>query len=454
MDAAADVLVNRQAEAIAAYLRGGFEIPCGQCLGFELEHFIVERDTHRPVFYHYPDHPGRIGVADILAELAGAYDEALWEEDAEGKRSLVGLQREQAVLTLEPGAQLEISIGPATTIPEIEAIYTAFYDELAPILEREGLELSYAGYHPQALARDIPLIPKDRYRYMDKHFAQSGRHGICMMRATASCQVSLDFASEEDAVRKMRVALGLGPLLSFLCDNARVFEGCSVFDAALDPGLVAASGLEVPTGMVRAAIWNDVDARRSLLPAGSFAADFGFRAYAEALLRSPAIFLPPSLTGAGATWADGASFSTAYAGRELSDADIEHILSLFFFDTRFKRYLEIRPADSMPPRYALAYTALLKGLFYQTEALAELGRRFAGLDDTAVAQATVNLRHDGYDADVYGRSAGRWLEGLLVMAGYGLDEDEVDYLDPLGDLVAERKTLLDVPPPALVSHRT
>lgn len=46
--------------------------------------------------------------------------------------------------------------------------------------------------------------------------AGPGMHAERMMRATTSMQVSIDFASEADAVRKLRIATLLGPVFSYL----------------------------------------------------------------------------------------------------------------------------------------------------------------------------------------------------------------------------------------------
>ena len=61
---------------------------------------------------------------------------------------------------------------------------------------------------------------------MDEYFSRlPGMHAERMMRATTSMQVSIDFASEADAVRKLRIATLLGPVFSYLLDNVPVFEG-------------------------------------------------------------------------------------------------------------------------------------------------------------------------------------------------------------------------------------
>ena len=46
-----------------------------------------------------------------------------------------------------------------------------------------------------------------------------------MMRGSASTQVSIDYTSTADCLRKLRLAFALVPMLSLMCDNAPVFEG-------------------------------------------------------------------------------------------------------------------------------------------------------------------------------------------------------------------------------------
>jgi glutamate--cysteine ligase len=140
------------------------------------------------------------------------------------------------------------------------------------------------------------------------------------------------------------------------------------------------------------------------------------------------------------------SFAEALTGRSLDRADIEHILSLFFFDARFKTYIEIRMADSLPLAYALAFAALIKGLFYVEENLRYLEQRLeqhGRLSAAAVAEAKLALREEGYGATVYGREAAAWLDDLITRARSGLDTAEAPYLDPLAQLIATRATLLD-----------
>ncbi|MDR2106845.1 MAG: hypothetical protein LBP24_05500 [Coriobacteriales bacterium] len=502
-DEPASEILASQALAIANYIARGINHGCGDCVGLELEHFVVRRDNLAHVPYLDDPTSGATGVESILERLAPLYDERVYETRSDGKRHLIGLSRPYANVTLEPGAQLEISIGPVFDIREIDVIYRDFRSELDPVLDDCGYRLLELGYHPTASAHEIPLIPKNRYRLMDEHFKTTGRHGICMMRATASTQVSIDYASEADAVRKFRIANALGPLLAFITDNTPLFEGRPIGSGGTGP-----TGLAIPARMARTAIWDDVDAARSMLAPHTFDEDFGFYSYASSVLQAPAIFTleddedaqRPADKGDGVdsgendgasviggsgvssgvssasdgdgvdnasdasggssasdarangkhnAWQGMRTFTDALAGHPLDRATIEHVLSLFFFDVRFKTYIEIRMADSLPIDYALAFATLIKGLFYHEENLRQAEELLAHpehpepLNAAAIARAKAALQDAGYDAVVYGRPATEWLDTLIEMAQRALDAEERSYLEPLAKLVAARATLAD-----------
>ena len=464
--------------AIADYLAAGSNTGCEHCLGFELEHFIVETGSHRLVPYLSSDASAdaaadasvkQLSVRDILMRLSEFYDEQTYETQPESVDYLIGLSRPKVGITLEPGAQLEISIGPADTIEEIEHFYLAFRSEIDPILQECGYELLTLGYHPTACAFEIPLIPKARYRHMDHHFQQTGAHGICMMRASASTQVSIDYSDEQDCVRKFRISNSLGPLLAFVTDNSPIFEATRVEGASrisdtnsegklnLDPVQIASSaisarsGLPVPQRMVRTVIWDDVDAARSMTAPHTFAEGFGYASYAAALLAAPAIFRvllddkgeTCPTCGLKSEYTGFESFGSVFADTTFTKSLIEHILSLFFYDIRLKGYLEIRIADSLPLEYALAFTALIKGVFYNDEALDHLENAFKTVDAAAIAAAKSDLRQDGYQATVYQRRAADWLDELLELALSGLPPQERSYLEPIANLISARQTLID-----------
>ena len=68
-------------------------------------------------------------------------------------------------------------------------------------------------------------MPKGRYAIMRRYMPMVGTLGLDMMTRTCTVQVNLDFASEADMVRKLRVALLLQPLATALFANSPFTEG-------------------------------------------------------------------------------------------------------------------------------------------------------------------------------------------------------------------------------------
>jgi glutamate--cysteine ligase len=162
-------------------------------------------------------------------------------------------------------------------------------------------------------------------------------------------------------------------------------------------------------------------------------------------LDSPAIFTTgkDSEGKKTSTWQGTTTFAEALAGQSLKKETIELILSLFFFDVRFKTYIEIRAADSLPIHYALSCAALIKGLFSRKETVQLLAEYFEHLSAADIASAKTALREQGYEALVYQRPATQWLDEIFALSHKGLGESERPYLEPLAQLVAARTTLID-----------
>ena len=62
----------------------------------------------------------------------------------------------------------------------------------------------------------------------------------------------------------------------------------------------------------------------------------------------------------------------------LTDWDLH--LSTLFTEVRLRPQIELRSVDALPPAYALAPAALVKGLFYDPEATRQALQLFDGLD--------------------------------------------------------------------------
>lgn len=212
-------------QALVAYFNEGAkgDKPLG-ALGVEVEHFVVTAEGEHPVSYAGGE--GEFGVREVLAHLADAYPQHT--HGLEG--DLIGLASDEASITLEPAAQLEISIAPYLSIGQILRVYSEFRSKVDPFLAEHGCKLVTSGYHPTARALELTLIPKQRYRFMNNYFMEIGTHGERMMRASASTQVSVDYRDEADAIRKMRIAQGVG---AHICKCHR--QHCGVRGGACAP---------------------------------------------------------------------------------------------------------------------------------------------------------------------------------------------------------------------------
>lgn len=382
-------------------------------LGIELEQIVV-RDDNSPVSYS-EEH----GVAWLLSQLAKSYPEKT--VDSEG--DLLGVARRGEAVTIEPAAQVELSAGPFDTLEHADKVFSAYESTLQNLLAQNGMHIVAQGYHPSATARSLELIPKQRYDFMNRYLSAKDSYGPCMMRGSASTQISIDYTSVEDCLRKMRLAYALVPLLSLICDNSPMFEGKPRTHK-----------------LMRTDIWRHTDCNRCGLVPGALNKDFALEQYAQFVLDTPAIVMPQD-----GGWAySEKTFGEIYANRTMTKKEIEHAVSMQFPDVRLKTYLEIRPADSMPIPYVIAYAALIKGLFYSEDSLDALDALFVNVTAESFEAAKDELMQRGYDAAVYGKPAAKLCDDIMAIARKALSAEDSAYLEPLLQLVQNRTTLADI----------
>jgi len=396
-------------EKICAYFQEG----CNEkkAIGMELEHFVCD-EKERLVSYET--------ICELLKEAEGPSEGTLYLEHGH----IFGLQCKEYAITLEPAGQLEISMDPQERISDIERIYGEFRRIWDELLKKNGLHFVQKGVYPlvengEVDPEDIPLIPKKRYEYMDRYFKQTGKHGAYMMRATASTQVSVDYNSEDDARRKMRILNRLSPFFSLFMEN--------------QSGLGRKKGFE--KHLLRTQIWNDVDPDRCGYFPGSLHRKYKFPQYAEYVYEKPMIFLKTpqkELEVKEKSAKDICKEAAASMPQENSEAEItftDHMLSMFFPHVRLKKYVELRTGDSVPIERALGYAALIKGLLYGEGNMDILDVIFQEIDRVEqVKEAEAAIMKDGYYAEAYGEPAVNQLHMICEFAMMGLDEEEQEYL--------------------------
>ncbi|MEE3398465.1 MAG: glutamate-cysteine ligase family protein [Eubacterium sp.] len=409
---------------ISEYIRSGETD--SQNLGLEIEHFIINDEGVQIDFHEISNLINQVGKA-IGAEIIymDSYP--------------VGYYTGEYSTSLEPSCQFEISINPYDDLETIGSIYKEFRSLWEPIFEEKGYHFEEKGNLPlvelgEITPDDIPLSPKKRYKYMDAYFKRSGKYGKYMMRASASAQVSVDYSSEEDMVRKLNVLQKISPLLMLLMEN-KTDESSTL------------KGLEDKPHLLRIQEWDDLDPERTGFVPHSFDSDFGYDKMAEVIYHTPLILL----TDNGETVNVGHQSAEELVANSIIYRDdmeedrkkklIEHFMSMGFFHFRVKKYIEVRVADSVPIDKALGYVALLKGIVYSEESLSKLEKKLSSVDSLdKVQEAVEEIERYGYDAVIYdGRTASEWANVLLNLAAGSLSKSDREYLKNVRTIWDNRK---------------
>jgi glutamate--cysteine ligase len=332
------------------YFRAGEKARERWRVGVEHEKLGLRRIGGRwePIPY---DGPG--GVEALLRHLAapeagGAPSPwAAVEEDGR----VVGLDGPGGI-SLEPGGQLEQNGRPHATLHETCAEFHEHLAHLRRVSEPLGIAWLGLGCHPFHPSKELPQVPRERYRIMRRYLPTRGELALDMMHATASVQASFDWSDETDLVDKLRTALAVTPIAAALFANSSLHEGR-------------------PSGFVsrRLWIWQHTDPDRTGLLPFAFEPGFGYARYAEWALDVPMFFIvrdgryrPMQGRTFRRFWQEG------FEGERATLADWDRHLTTLFPEVRIKRILEVRSADAVPPDLLCTVPALWKGVLYDEEA--------------------------------------------------------------------------------------
>ena len=384
-----------------------------QCMvGVEIEHIVVDKNSWNSIHYYQKD-----GIETILKKLMRFAYKPKFEGD-----SLIGLEHEDYIITLEPGGQLEISIRPCSSLKKIELIYFQFLQQVIPILEEQNQFLMALGYHPKSTIADIPFIPKKRYQLMTAYLKEKGKYAHNMKKGTASLQISIDYYDEEDFIKKMRVAHFLSPVLAVISDNAPIFEG-----------------KDYEQNSLRSLIWQNTDPARSGTIPGVMDQSFGYQEYADYLLNvEPILFLKDDR----ALSAGNRKISDLLDQYVFTVPELEHLFSMVFPDARAKNYIEIRTGDSLPHPFSFSYIAFIKGLFYNQAALDYLFQLTETVDSETLEKYKQSMIQKGLKGDFASKTLIDFLPPLFDWAREGLPVEEIHYLQPLENLILSQENVL------------
>ncbi len=407
-------------------------------IGTEHEKFVFHTCCLTPVPYEGPD-----GIRALMEALIQRYG---WEPIMEGA-NIIALKRPDSetqggiggTISLEPGGQFELSGAPLENLHQTAAETQEHLREVIDVGEDLGIGFFGLGFSPKWTLDETPRMPKQRYGVMTRYMPQVGKRGLDMMYRTATIQVNLDFADEADMVKKLRVSLALQPIATALFASSPFTEG-------------------KPNGFksLRSEVWRDTDPNRTGMLPFVFEDGMGYERYVDYALDVPMYFVYRD-----GQYIDvaGASFRTFMAGKlealpgalPTLDDWSDHLTTLFP-EVRMKRFLEMRGADGGRWRRICALPAFWVGLLYDEQALDAAWQYVKGWS----AEERQGLRNDvprlAFETPFRDTTVWQMALDVLHISRGGLrrraqvnpfGQDETIYLEPLFELVHDRKTVAD-----------
>src|SRR5579862_6905309 len=424
-----DLTPIERRDELVAWIAQGVRPKSQFRIGTEHEKFAFTLEGHRPVPYE--------GTRGIRALLEGMQNLLGWEPIMEGP-NVIGLYDVTGggAISLEPGGQFELSGAQFETVHQTARELTAHLAQVCEVAQPLRIGFLGIGMTPDWARADMPRMPKGRYRIMTAYMPKVGKLGLDMMYRTCTVQANLDFSSEADMVKKLRVALALQPVTTAMFANSPFTEG-------------------KPNGFLsfRSEIWRDTDPDRSGMLPWAFEAGMGYERWVDYALDVPMYFVKR-----GDSYIDvaGKSFRDLLAGKlaelpgeRATISDWANHLSTIFPEVRLKRYLEVRGADGGPWRRLPSLSAYWVGLFYDEaclDAAWDIVKDWTAAERQALRDDVPRL---GFKATIQGRDVLSLARETLALARAGLARrkrldpygaDETRYLKPLDELVDRGET--------------
>jgi len=408
---------------LAALMESGCKPKSDWRIGTEHEKFGYLKDSLAPLPY--------AGAASISALFDGLQRFG-WTPVREGE-NIIGLSRGKANISLEPGGQFELSGAPMANLHDGASELQTHLDEVKSIAEPLGIGFMAVGAAPIWSQDQMPVMPKGRYRLMTDYMGRVGTHGTQMMYRTSTVQVNLDYASESDMTRKLRVALALQPVATALFASSPFFDG----------------GLNGHKSW-RSRIWRGLDDSRTGMLPFAFQGDFGFQAYVDWVLDVPMYFVYRDgkyINALGQSFRDFLRGELpALPGEKPTLSDWADHMTTVFPEARVKKYIEMRGADVGNQAHIDALPAFWVGLMYDDAALDAAWDLVKGLDAATRQGLRVAASVDALQGAAGGvrlLDLARAAVGLshAGLAARGLGEEK--YLAPLVENLAQEAVQAD-----------
>ncbi len=391
-----------------------------QKIGFEYERIPVFKNSGEVVPYD-----GEYGICEVLRELA---KEDNWDYILDDI-NIIGLKKLHETITLEPGCQIELSLEPQNKISDLKKRVEEIDSLLTPILDSIGAKLINKGVSPKTTYKNIKLLPKRRYAIMANYLW--GILSDVMMRETAGIQVGIDFHSEEDAMRKFRLANIMMPFVTAMFANSKIRGG-------VDTGYKS----------FRALAWLNTDNERCGF-ATHFQDGMSFKGYVNQLLSTPMIFInrENKTVNINGRLTFKQFMDKGFEGFEANIDDWKLHSNLYFPEVRLRNFIEIRNHDCVGNGLEYSIPALYKGIMYNPDAIKEIEKMLCKYSYTEINELRYNVARYAINSKLRKQSISDLCKEILKISYQSLaaqKENEEQFLEPIMEMINSNKIPADI----------
>ena len=408
-------------EQIITYFKSGIKATKEFRIGVEHEKFLFNKNDNKRINY------------SKIKEMFNALMEFGWNPILE-KNNIIGLNKKGKNITLEPGNQIELSGDKLNNIHEACAESQDYLFELRQVTKKLDINIVSAGFDPISKLHEVPNNPKERYELMTKDMPEGGALSLDMMYRTCGTQINIDYASENDFIKKFRIVNSIVPITIALFSNSSIVEKKNSNYLSY-----------------RSKVWQNTS--RGGLPK-IFFEELNFEKYADFIINFPILFINDNnkyISGKKYVFKDFMEGRIDEIKNKLpNESDLSTHLSTIFTENRLKKYIEMRSMDTCGWDCLCAGPAFNTGILYGN--LDETFDLVSKWEKDKIINAYLEVPQKGFNTQLMGKDLLYWASHLLNLSKKGLEErdilnksrkNETIFLNHLQKIVDNKKTNAD-----------
>ncbi len=386
-------MINSKKQIIEYFNSGIKEIKNFK-IGIEHEKFLFNNQNNKRIDY------------SKIKEMFSALLEFGWNPILEHK-NIIGLNKGNKNITIEPGNQIELSGEKLNHIHEACAESQDYLFELKQVTKKLNIKIVSAGFDPISKLKEIPNNPKQRYELMTKDMPLGGELSLDMMYRTCGTQVNIDYDSEKDFIKKFKIINSIVPISIALFANSSIVEKKNSNYLSY-----------------RSKVWQNTS--RGGLPK-LFLENLDFEKYADFIINFPILFIQDKdnyISGKKYIFKDFMKGNVNEIENRLpTEKDLSIHLSTIFTENRLKKYIELRSMDTCGWDCLCAGPAFYVGLLYGN--LDETNELILKWDKNKILNAYLEAPQKGFNTQLMGKDLLYWASILLNLSKKGLEKRDI-----------------------------